>query len=151
MTRNNLNEHLEWLLTEKPFVPPLAPPRPFVPEAPLNSSPILEVSTSSPEAALDNAIQTVQVRPPSTAPIPPTPRPPPSTTGSQSQSQSQSQLNSTRTLQDMARLRAAPGSAAKPRLVLQNVYLHSANVSSPPSNKARLATQSDGKGLKIPT
>lgn len=135
MTRNNLNEHLEWLLTEKPFVPPFAPPRPFVPEAPLNSSQILEASTSSPEAALDNAIQTVQVRPPSTAPIPP--RPPPSTTGSQSQ------LNSTRTLQDMARLRAAPGSAAKPRLVLQNVHLHSANVSSPPSNKARLATQND--------
>lgn len=145
MTRNNLNEHLEWLLTEKPFVPPFAPPRPFVPEAPLSSNPILEAYTSSPEATLDNAIQTVQVRPPSTAPIPPAPQPPPSTTGSQLQ------FNSTRTLQDMARLRAAPGSAAKPRLVLQNVYLHSANVSNSPSNKARLATQSDGKDLKIPT
>ena len=145
MTRNNLNEHLEWLLTEKPFVPPFAPPRPFVPEAPLSSNPILEAPTSSPEAALDNAIQTVQVRPPSTAPIPPAPQPPPSTTGSQLQ------FNSTRTLQDMARLRAAPGSAAKPRLVLQNVYLHSTNVSSPSSNKARLATQSGGKDLKIPS
>jgi bloom syndrome protein len=145
MTRNNLNEHLEWLLTEKPFVPPFAPPRHFVPEAPLSSSSILEASTSSPKAALDNAIQIVQVRPPSTAPIPPAPQPQSSTTGSQLQ------LNSTRTLQDMARLRAAPGSSAKPRLVLQNVYLHSANVSSSPSNKARLATQSDGKDLKIPT
>ncbi|OCL04305.1 hypothetical protein AOQ84DRAFT_442177 [Glonium stellatum] len=136
MTRNNLNEHLEWLLTEKPFVPPFAPPRPFVPEAPLSSNPILEASASGSEATGDNDIQAVQVQPSSTGPISPAPQPPPSTT------ESQPQLNTARTVQDMARLRAAPGSAAKPRLMLQNVHLHSKNVLSPSSTNAYLAASS---------
>jgi bloom syndrome protein len=134
MASNNLNQHLSWLLREKPFVP-LAPPPRTTPIQPVthqnNPSSSDTVRSTSFEAHVpgpqDDALPaSVSVRPNRT-------RIPPARTALQSGGgreiaptiQSQSPIASPVTIrekvraEDMARLRAAPSSISKPQLLSQ--------------------------------
>ncbi|KAK3076887.1 hypothetical protein LTS18_011732, partial [Coniosporium uncinatum] len=120
MTRHNLGEHLSWLLHEKPVIPlalPYAPPPDGIPTS---STTLSTGSFSEPvDAFLDQANivpqspvahqQAPTASPQDNLDLPPDPRSVVSVGGV------------TEREPDMARLRAAPTSASKPRLLLQTV------------------------------
>ncbi|KAF2657794.1 hypothetical protein K491DRAFT_714090 [Lophiostoma macrostomum CBS 122681] len=110
MPRNNLSEHIKWLLSEKPFVPPAAPLIGYDPEAPASSSTSSQQTSFRPEAVSDDdrapAHETPIAEPTPPSSVSEVPnvvterRAPEGTTGAR-----------------MARLRTTPGSG-KPRLRL---------------------------------
>ena len=117
MPQNNLSEHLKWLLSEKPFIPPTAALIAFDPAAPASSATVSQHSYVSTERMLDDdeivptaTRATVQPTPPSSFSDA---RPP--TTTAQGLAEQPTDI--------MARLRASPY-IGKPRLRLaeQPVY-----------------------------
>jgi bloom syndrome protein len=120
MPRNNLKKHLQWLLSEQPFVPCAASLIAYDPDAPASSATVSQPSSFHVEPAVNDEPETA-VAPPLayTAARPPLTRTlartktvdihkPPGLESSNS---------------DMARLRATP-SSGKPRLVLAGLTQH---------------------------
>jgi len=111
MPLNNLSEHLKWLLSEKPFVPPTISLVSYDPEAPTSSETLSQYSSNLIESTPNNETAPSTARP-ITRPLP-----------ARLEAQSidiHEQLSAVGTVTDMARLRATPGSG-KPRLVLAGV------------------------------
>lgn len=117
--QNNLKQHLKWLLTTKPFIPPSVP---LVAYGPNDNANFDDVAYE--QSLLDNIVTNHEPTPaaqPATAPAPTVSRPPPPRT-----------LARTKTIDihkapepeegesDMARLRATP-SNGRPRLMLAGV------------------------------
>ncbi len=113
MTGNNLREHLAWLLNSKPFVPPLSL---FCDNAILTTP----TSISQPESAPTASIGPSQAGPPVEYPTsnPASASQPGPALVPETETASESQTGpAVQGVQEMARLRSAPGSAVKPGLV----------------------------------
>ncbi|KAF2707360.1 hypothetical protein K504DRAFT_436864 [Pleomassaria siparia CBS 279.74] len=114
MPQNNLSEHLKWLLSEKPFVPPAISLVAYDPEAPDSSeNPSLHSSFLA-EPTSNNAPEPSIARP-TTQSIPA-----PTHSESRPAIGTQRRPSVEGTAADMVRLRATPGSG-KPRLVIAGV------------------------------
>lgn len=118
MPQHNLKKHLQWLLSEKPFIPSAASLIAYDPEAPTSSATLSQPLSAVLDAPGNNARDPEPALAPAPRPAPPVARPLPPAT-----------VARTRTIDihrppgpegndaEMARLRATPGSG-KPRLVL---------------------------------
>lgn len=115
MTRNNLQEHLAWLLSTKPFVPPHVQIPSQAQNSPLSSATLSTGTPAVDSAILPNNAQRAPavstqfsiLEPQSRAPLP--------------QIAFYDSYTRKSPDRDMARLRSEPNSAAKPRLVLQTL------------------------------
>lgn len=115
--QNNLKQHLKWLLTAKPFVPPSVPLVTYNPDDNTEFDAFSdELSVLNQIAANDEPAPTEQ---PATAPAPPVSRPPPRTLPQTKTFDIHSPPETERDT-DMARLRATP-SNGRPRLVFADV------------------------------
>ncbi|KAF2001065.1 hypothetical protein P154DRAFT_464906 [Amniculicola lignicola CBS 123094] len=121
MPLNNLNEHLTWLLSEKPFIPPAAPLAGYDPQAPVRFTALSQPTVLDAELEINHAsepIPTSRIAQPG----PPTrPQPHPVV--------SEGPVVSAESGSEMARLRATPGSG-RPRLVLAGISSDDAVASS---------------------
>ncbi|KAH7085382.1 hypothetical protein BKA63DRAFT_458851 [Paraphoma chrysanthemicola] len=114
MPRNNLNTHIQWLLSEKPFVPPAASLVVYDPDAPTRSATLSQPSSFLVESAVNNDPGPVSAPPPVSFNT----RPPPPRTLTRTKTIDIHKLPEPEdTASDMARLRATPGSG-RPRLVV---------------------------------
>jgi bloom syndrome protein len=135
MPRNNLKKHIQWLLSEQPFVPCAASLIAYDPDAPASSATVSQPSSFHAEPAVNDEPEIAAAPPPAhTVARPPLPRTlartktvdihkPPGLESSDS---------------DMARLRATPGSG-KPRLVLAGVPQHTST--DPAASRAHRARE----------
>src|SRR5690242_3356472 len=115
--QNNLKQHLKWLLTAKPFIPPSVPLVTYNPDDNTDFDAFSdELSVLNQIAANDEPAPTEQ---PATAPAPPVSDPPPRTLA-QTKTFDIHSPPETEGDTDMARLRATP-SNGRPRLVLAGV------------------------------
>ncbi|KAH7039107.1 hypothetical protein B0J12DRAFT_702930 [Macrophomina phaseolina] len=142
MTIHNLKTHLSWLLNTKPFLPPagqhLVLP---LPNAPPSSGTLGSQGIAA--EVLDPASDTPSNEPPRSQPIVPDVRP-------LAPSDSEVATTATLTIEDpdsearptMAKLRAAPGSTSKPRLISQAYSGRKPLVGSPGSFKEKLSSVS---------
>jgi bloom syndrome protein len=119
MPRNNLKSHLQWLLSEKPFVPCAASLIAYDPEAPASSATVSQPSSFRVEPAINNEPDAAAAPPP--API--AAGPPPRTLARKKTVDIHQPPGLESSDSDMARLRATPGSG-KPRLVLAGIPQH---------------------------
>lgn len=108
MPRNNLSEHIKWLLSEKPFIPPAVSLITYDPDAPTSSSSFSQSSSFRLEQTSNNEPESAIVRP-TVQPTPPSSSPEPQP------ALSTSELTAGDIATAMARLRATPGNG-KPRL-----------------------------------
>ncbi|PSN62622.1 hypothetical protein BS50DRAFT_532006 [Corynespora cassiicola Philippines] len=135
MPRNNLSEHLKWLLSEKPYVPPAISLVSYDPDAPASSTSV----------SLHNSFSADPV--PNEVPAPAAPR---STTQPISRPTNSAPptvdivapLTREETPKDMARLRATP-SNGRPRLVLAEIPPHGSP--SRTQGRSRRTLDSEGK------
>ncbi|OCK76225.1 hypothetical protein K432DRAFT_336094 [Lepidopterella palustris CBS 459.81] len=146
MTRNNLNEHLAWLLSEKPFIPSSLAVLSFNSEVPPSSTTRSGVSTSDsgPESELNHATDATHVHQSSTGTIPTATRPLHPT-------RLQNLSRGKETAPDMARLRTAPGSSAKPRLMMQCLQSQSSTPSDFSPNRIQIAAHTNDNQTNYPT
>ncbi|KAF2470450.1 uncharacterized protein BDR25DRAFT_287400 [Lindgomyces ingoldianus] len=107
--QNNLNEHLKWLLTEKPFIPPATSLVAYDPNAPPSSATLSHSDSSNSESVTNNAPEP-EARRPIVQPVAPTSR------EESRQDITERQLPATNAA-DMARLRSTPGTG-NPRFPL---------------------------------
>src|SRR4051812_26344625 len=108
MPQNNLKKHLQWLLSEKPFIPSAASLIAYDADAPTSSAILSQPSSFLLEQTVNNEPE-LAFAPPVNRPLPPLART--KTIDIHSPPEPESAAS------DMARLRATPGSG-KPRLVL---------------------------------
>jgi len=114
MPRNNLNSHLQWLFSERPFVPPATSLVVYDPEAPTSSATLSQPSSFLVEPTVNNERKPAAAPPPA----PPALRPlPPRALMRTKTIDIHKAPDLEGTTEDMARLRATPGSG-KPRLVM---------------------------------
>lgn len=116
MPQHNLSEHLKWLLSEKPFIPPAISLVAYDPNAPEDPGTLSLPSSFLAEPASNNAPEPAIARP-ITQPIPPPTRAEPRPVDIQRR------VPEVGTVADMARLRATP-SSGRPRLVLAGGLPH---------------------------
>jgi bloom syndrome protein len=116
MPQNNLREHLNWLLSEKPFVPPAISLVAYDPDAPGSSGTLSQPLSFLAESASNNVCEPAIARP-TTPPIPPPIRAEPRSVDIQRR------VSEAGTAAEMARLRTTPGNG-RPRLVLAGVPPH---------------------------
>jgi bloom syndrome protein len=114
MPRNNLKKHLQWLLSEQPFIPCTASLVAYDPNAPASTATLSQPSSFSVEPAVSNE--------PEDTPAPllalPVAHPPPPRTATRTKTVDIHKPPAVENCDsDMARLRATPG-GGKPRLVL---------------------------------
>lgn len=114
MPQNNLKKHLQWLLSEKPFVPSAASLIAYDPEAPTSSATLSQPLSFLCDPGADNEPESVSA-PPSAPPV--ARALPPRTLTRTKTVDIHEPPELENTVADMARLRATPGSG-KPRLVL---------------------------------
>jgi bloom syndrome protein len=119
-TINNLAEHLNWLLRERPFIPPTRPILPITE----SSSAVLLSSAQSTSFTRENQLSQrhALVAPPTaslhTAETPPHPAEPETIQQKNSAAPTVTSREEAKS-EDMARLRAVPGSGNKPGLLSQ--------------------------------
>jgi bloom syndrome protein len=137
--QNNLKQHLKWLLTAKPFVPPSVPLVAYNPDdnasfdAPIDGPHFLADAVTNNEPA--PAVQ------PATAPAPAVTRPPPPRTLTRTKTIDIHKPPETEGAEgDMARLRATP-SDGRPRLMLADVPPYG----STPSRSIQQQTEGDAR------
>ncbi|KAF2025559.1 hypothetical protein EK21DRAFT_76204 [Setomelanomma holmii] len=128
MPRNNLKTHLNWLLSEKPFIPPAISSVIYDPEAPTSSATLSQSSSFLVDSVVNHDLGPASALPP---PVPPATRslPPRNLTRTKTvdiHKLPEPEEDNT----DMARLRATPGSG-RPRLVVAGL---------PPLEKAKATT-----------
>lgn len=135
MPRNNLSEHLKWLLSEKPYVPPAISLVSYDPDAPASSTSV----------SLHNSFSADPV--PNEVPAPAAPR---STTQPISHPTNSAPptvdivapLPREETPKDMARLRATP-SNGRPRLVLAEIPPHGSPSRTPSRSQRTLGSEGE--------
>jgi bloom syndrome protein len=135
MPQHNLSEHLKWLLSEKPFVPPaisLVAYDPNAPDASEHSGTLSQPSSFLAESASNHAPEPAIARP-ITQPIPPPTRAEPRPVDIQRR------VSEAGTVADMARLRATP-SSGRPRLVLAGGLPHTTPSTSASTARVRRPT-----------
>lgn len=140
--QNNLKQHLKWLLTAKPFVPPSVPLVAYNPEDATNFSAPLDVPSLLADAAISHE--------PAQALAPSVPRPPPPRTLARTKTIDIHKLPETEGAEsDMARLRATP-SNGRPRLMLAGVPPYGSTPSTsqrrPEDDDTRSHVQKEGRG-----
>jgi bloom syndrome protein len=120
MPQNNLSRHLQWLLSEKPFIPPAASLVVYDPEAPTSPETLSQPPSFLVEPTVNDDPEPATVPPPaSTITQPLLPR-----TLTRTKTINIHQLPEPEIVaSDMARLRATPGSG-RPRLVLAGTPQH---------------------------
>jgi bloom syndrome protein len=132
MPQHNLSEHLKWLLSEKPFVPPAISLVAYDPDAPEDPGTFSLPSSFLAESASNNAPEPAIV-PPTTQPIPPPTRAEPRLVDIQRR------VPKVGTGADMARLRATP-SSGRPKLVLAGGLSHTTPSASASTTRVRRPT-----------
>lgn len=119
--QNNLKQHLKWLLTTKPFVPPTVPLVAYSPDDNANFDAPVDDPLFVADAAINNAPAPAAQPATATAPAPAVTRPPPPRTLTRTKTIDIHKPPETEgTEGDMARLRATP-SNGRPRLMLAGV------------------------------
>jgi bloom syndrome protein len=127
MPRNNLEKHLQWLLSQQPFLPCAASLIAYDPEAPASSATLSQPPSFLIEPAINNEAEAA----PSPPPAPPVARPPPPRTLTRTKTVDIHKLPAVASSDaDMARLRATPGNG-KPRLVLAGLPQHALTQPAP--------------------
>ncbi|KAG9192013.1 bloom syndrome protein [Alternaria panax] len=132
MPQNNLSKHLKWLIAEKPFVPPVASPVAYDPDAVPTSSATIPQQTSS---FLDDHTEYNEPEPASAPPPPPSPRAarpaPPRALARTRNIDIHNPPGTEDVTSDMARLRNTPASG-KPRLIIAGLpgYASTSNSTS---------------------
>ena len=117
--QNNLKQHLKWLLTAKPFVPPSVPLVAYTPDHTTNFDTLPDEPSILVDTTTNNALAPVVQ--PATAPAPAVSRPPPPRTLPRTKTIDIHKLPETEGEEsDMAKLRATP-SNGRPRLMLAGV------------------------------
>ncbi|KAF2500293.1 hypothetical protein BU16DRAFT_478598 [Lophium mytilinum] len=119
MTRNNLNEHLAWLISKKPFIPPPVASLPFLSDRARDSATGSEPSLSNKEPSLGHVTRDTHVQPPTAR----------TNLLAARQTEIQNSYISGDTDSDMARLRPGSASASRPRLMIQGRHTPSATPS----------------------
>jgi bloom syndrome protein len=143
MPQNNLNKHLQWLLSEKPFIPPAASLVVYDPDAPTSSETLSQPPSFLVEPAVDNELEPATAPPPAstiTRPLPPR-------TLTRIKSVDIHRLPEPESVaSDMARLRATPGSG-RPRLVLAGASQHGSTAHSDEANTLSFPCRRDGSAV----
>lgn len=133
MTRHNLDLHLRWLISTRASLPPdVSLPPATVSFGPVSATPLEDIG-DIPDGAFDDDLSEA-------------------TTEAPDESETQPLVTTERDL-DMARLRTAPGSAAKPRLVSvgPNSQIESNSMSTArPATKWKQTVQSAAKAESVP-
>ncbi|KAF2870933.1 hypothetical protein BDV95DRAFT_668366 [Massariosphaeria phaeospora] len=129
MPLNNLSEHIKWLLSEKPFIPPAAALVAYEPDAPFGSA-TLSQQVPLPDETASNNDRDPATRDPVSNPLPPPTLTAPRAVGIQRG------LSDGGRPADMARLRATPGNG-RPRLVIAGMPSHETTPSRSTSDRRR--------------
>lgn len=132
MTRNNLDAHLRWLISTKPSLPPDVSLPPVTASFSIGATHLDEIE-DIPDGAFDDDISEA-------------------TTEAPEESASQAPPLQTGQDWDMARLRTAPGSASKPRLISvgPGSQLESKSTAEKPLSKWKQTVQSAAKVESVP-